>query len=151
MGPSASTSIITYAIAVTPNSCVPSQRRRQPAVDRDLLAGNIRTGFRGQQNGYSGEFAGLAPAPQCHPAVHECDEIGVLKQRSIEFRLEIAWRDSVAGDAMLAEFRRQRAGDAGERAFCRHIAVNGCPTAPSRDRGRENDTAIALLAHRRGG
>src|SRR6266446_8944378 len=117
MGPSASTSTVTYAMAMTPNWCFPLQRRRQPAVDRDLLTGNVRTGFRGEQDGYSGKFAGLAPAPQCHAAVHECDEIRVLEQRNVQFRLEIARRNGVAGDAVLAEFRRQRPGDAGECAF----------------------------------
>src|SRR5262252_10361960 len=149
MGPSASTSTITYAMALTPRSCFPSQRRRQPSVDCDLLAGNVGTGLRRQQHRYSGKVAGLAPAPQRRPAVHECDEIGILKKRDSKVRLEITRRDGVAGDATLAELRRQRPGDAGERALCRHIAVNRGATAPCRDRGREDDTTIALLAHRR--
>ena len=39
-----------------------SKCRGQSAVDRNLLAGNIGAGFRGEQDGQAGKFAGLAPA-----------------------------------------------------------------------------------------
>src|SRR5215467_876641 len=104
MGPSASTSTITYGIAVAPNLRRPFwlslQRRRQPAIDRDLLAGNVSPAFRREQDGNAREVARLAPAPQRHSAVHVGDEILVLKHRHREVRLEIARRDGVAGDAV---------------------------------------------------
>src|SRR5712671_4833285 len=125
---------------------ITSKRRRQPAIDGDLLARDVGPGFRGEQNRKPRELAGFAPASQCRPAVDELDEFLVLEQRSRELRLEIARRDGIAGDAVLPELGRERPGDAGQRAFRRHVAVNGCAAAPGRDRGRENDAAVALQA-----
>ena len=96
-----------------------SQRASHAAVDDDLLAADIGGSVGGEEHRDAGEVAGLAPATQRHACIDALDERRILAQARAQVGLEIAGRDRVAGDAVLAQLGCERAREAGEPRFRR--------------------------------
>src|SRR5262249_12969592 len=93
-----------------------SYRGAEAAIDDELLASDVGRGLGRKKHGSAGEIARLSPALERRPSDNPRDEGFVLQQALRQFGFEVAGRDGVAGDAMLAEVGSKRTHDPGQPA-----------------------------------
>ncbi len=113
--------------------------RQIAAIDRNRLAGNIRSRVRSKKGDHARNLVRLAPAAQRCAARKISSKVGILDHRAVGVGCKKAGRDRINSNPARPQFRRKRAGERVQPALRRGISCIPCPRDGTGYRGNIDD------------